>query len=62
MSSTRCEVFNWMLVPTSLFIVLSVLTKSAFIELTLTYFLSILTLVTHIHYGTVVVSLFFCEI
>lgn len=58
MSNTRCDIFNWLLVPTSIFILLSILIKNAAFELFLTYTLCIFTTCAHIHYGTCVVSIF----
>jgi ethanolaminephosphotransferase len=55
MSNTRCDIFNWLLVPTSIFILLSILIKNAAFELFLTYTLCIFTTCAHIHYGTCVV-------
>lgn len=59
MSNTRCEIFNWLLVPTSITIVLSVYTRNALLELYLTYLLCVLSLVAHIHYGVCVVRMLF---
>lgn len=55
MSNTRCEIFNWLLVPTTAIILLCIWTKSAIFELLLTYILCILSTGAHIHYGTHVV-------
>lgn len=55
MSSTRCEAFNWFFIPTSLVIIISLLIKSAIIELVLTYVLLVFVTIAHIHYGTCIV-------
>ncbi|CAH1126507.1 unnamed protein product [Ceutorhynchus assimilis] len=55
MSSTRCDWFNWMLVPTLLAILVSVVSRLASLELSLLYLLCLGTSIAHIHYGTCVV-------
>ncbi|XP_044263654.1 ethanolaminephosphotransferase 1-like [Tribolium madens] len=56
MSNTRCEIFNWILVPTTFIIFLCIWMNSPMIELLLTYILCILSTSAHIHYGTHVVQ------
>ncbi|ENN71378.1 hypothetical protein YQE_11925, partial [Dendroctonus ponderosae] len=55
MSSTRCDWFNWMFVPTVLAIMISGVTQSPTLELYLLYALCLGTSIAHIHYGTCVV-------
>ncbi|KAF7272694.1 ethanolaminephosphotransferase 1-like [Rhynchophorus ferrugineus] len=55
MSSTRCDWFNWMLVPTALAILISCATQSAALEMSLLYGLCVGTSIAHLHYGTCVV-------
>ncbi|KAJ3649142.1 hypothetical protein Zmor_020900 [Zophobas morio] len=55
MSNTRCDIFNWLLVPTSIFILVSILTNNSSLELFLTYSLCVLSTTAHIHYGTYLV-------
>lgn len=57
MSNTRCELYNWLLVPTALVVVTSLTLKNAYIELALMYGLCLLATLAHVHYGTCVVSL-----
>nr|CAD7454673.1 unnamed protein product [Timema tahoe] len=60
MSSTRCEIFNWMFLPTGLVVALSLLLPDTptnkTLNLCMLYILSLLAIVSHIHYGTCVVS------
>lgn len=55
MSSTRCDWFNWMLLPTLLVVLISGATQWAALEMFLLYVLCIATSIAHIHYGTCVV-------
>lgn len=57
MSNTRCEIFNWLLVPTAITVLLSLTVKNAELELGFTYALCVLTTLAHIHYGTCLVSI-----
>lgn len=60
MSNTRCEIFNWLLVPSAITVFLSLVTKNPELEIGLTYALCVLSTLAHIHYGTCLVShLFF---
>ncbi|CAG2054107.1 unnamed protein product [Timema podura] len=58
MSSTRCEIFNWMFLPTGLVVALSLLLPDTptnkTLNLCMLYILSLLAIVSHIHYGTCV--------
>nr|CAD7428072.1 unnamed protein product [Timema monikensis] len=58
MSSTRCEIFNWMFLPTGLVVALSLLLPDTptnkTLNLCMLYILSLLAIVAHIHYGTCV--------
>lgn len=54
MSNTRCQIFNWMLIPFSIFILVSILVPS--LELFLLYIVLIISLIYHVHYGTCVVK------
>lgn len=56
MSSTRCDSFNPMFIPTILAIALSAWTGSGTLEMFLLYALCLGTSLAHIHYGTCVVS------
>ena len=53
MSNTRCQIFNWMLLPFSIIILVSILVPS--LELFLLYIILLFTVSYHIHYGTCVV-------
>nr|CAH7724305.1 unnamed protein product [Callosobruchus chinensis] len=55
MSNTRCEVFNCLLIPTSVVVAIALTTRLETFELFLTYALCIVTTLTHLHYGTSVV-------
>lgn len=54
MSNTRCQIFNWMLIPFSIVILVSILVPS--LELFLLYIVLIISLIYHVHYGTCVVK------
>lgn len=65
MTSTRCEIFNWCLIPLSIIVFLfsfnfesailnSILTQQA--EVYALYFMAILVTLSHIHYGICMVS------
>lgn len=54
MSNTRCQIFNWILVPFSIIILVSILVPS--LELFLLYVILMITIVYHVHYGTCVVK------
>nr|CAD7439654.1 unnamed protein product [Timema bartmani] len=60
MSSTRCEIFNWMFLPTGLVVALSLLLPDTptnkTLNLCMLYILSLLAIVSHIHYGTCVLG------
>lgn len=53
MSNTRCQIFNWMLIPFSIIILVSFLVPS--LELFLLYLMLMISITYHIHYGTCVV-------
>nr|XP_022915245.1 ethanolaminephosphotransferase 1 [Onthophagus taurus] len=55
MSSTRCELYNWLLYPTGICIFASVMTQYTQVDIALLYSLLLLALLAHIHYGTCVV-------
>ncbi|KAF2885223.1 hypothetical protein ILUMI_20942 [Ignelater luminosus] len=55
MSSSRCELSNWLLIPTAGVILLSLITKSARLEMGLTYALCLLATLAHTHYAVCVV-------
>lgn len=55
MSGTRCDLFNWLLAPTLLVVLVSVLTQWQFLEMFLLYFLCLFASIAHIHYGTCIV-------
>lgn len=54
MSNTRCQIFNWMLLPFSVIILVSILVPS--LELFLLYVMLMVSITYHIHYGTCVVK------
>ncbi|CAH2000470.1 unnamed protein product [Acanthoscelides obtectus] len=55
MSHTRCEIFNCLLIPTSVVVGIAVVTRLQTLELFLTYALCVVATLTHLHYGTSVV-------
>jgi hypothetical protein len=58
MSSTRCELFNWLIIPAGLVTAVSLMlpsTTGASAELGMLYALGLITTVAHVHYGTCVV-------
>ncbi|XP_044745518.1 ethanolaminephosphotransferase 1-like isoform X1 [Coccinella septempunctata] len=55
MSSSRCDIFNWLFIPLLLVVVSSLFVKIAFLELILTYILCAFVTAAHIHYGTCLV-------
>ncbi|CAH1116634.1 unnamed protein product [Phaedon cochleariae] len=55
MSNTTCEVFNLLMIPVLLVVIITVILQWASLELFLLYCLCIFTTVAHIHYGTCVV-------
>lgn len=57
MSNTRCEIFNWLLVPTAVTAFLSLTLKNAELELGFTYALCVVATLAHIHYGTCLVTI-----
>lgn len=57
MSNTRCDIFNWLLVPTAITVFLSLTVQNAELELGFTYALCVVTTLAHIHYGTCLVSI-----
>lgn len=57
MSNTRCEIFNMLLIPMALAIVLSLSVINVAFELSLLYILCTITTIAHVHYGTCVVSM-----
>lgn len=58
MSNTRCEVFNWLLVPVGVAVFSAlVLPKTLDLELPILYALTVLTFLAHVHYGVCLVSL-----
>lgn len=58
MSNTRCEILPWILLPIAVAAVFSFILPS--IDLEIMYFVSVVALLAHIHYGTCVVSLTTC--
>ena len=58
MSGTRCEVWNWLLAPSLLGLVVSFASKSGVVETSVIYSLWIVLTLAHIHYGTCVVSIY----
>lgn len=56
MSNTRCDIYNWLLVPAAITALLSLTVKNGELELGLTYALCVLSTLAHIHYGTCLVS------
>lgn len=58
MSNTRCEIFNWLLLPTAFVVTVSIAFKDPTIELGLAYALCLIASLAHVHYGTCVVSIF----
>lgn len=54
MSNTRCQIFNWMLIPFSIIILVSIIVPS--LELFLLYVILMISVIYHIHYGTCVVK------
>lgn len=57
MSNTRCEWFNWLLIPLAIAVGLSLSLANVTIELTILYVMCALTTIAHVHYGTGVVSI-----
>lgn len=57
MSNTRCEILPWILLPVTIATILSFVLPE--MDLKSMYFVSILSLLAHIHYGTCVVCLHF---
>lgn len=55
MSSVRCEIYNNLLTPFALVVGISLLTKSARTEVFLTYVLTVLATLAHVHYAVCVV-------
>ncbi|KAK4885714.1 hypothetical protein RN001_001985 [Aquatica leii] len=55
MSSSRSEIFNWLLFPTAALAFLSIVSKSAQFEIGLAYALCVLSALAHIHYAYCVV-------
>ncbi len=54
MSNTRCQIFNWMLIPFSIAILVSILVPN--LELVLLYIMLMVGITYHVHYGTCVVK------
>lgn len=57
MSGVRCDVWNWLLGPTLLCVGVAILFPSQNLEIILLYSLWALSTVSHIQYGTTVVSI-----
>lgn len=55
MSNTRCDWFNWMILPILLVVVLSLATQWANLEMVCLYSLCVAVTIAHLHYGTCVV-------
>jgi len=58
MSSARCELLNWLILPTGVVAAVSLMlpsTTGASAELGMLYALALITSVAHVHYGTCVV-------
>nr|CAH0101449.1 unnamed protein product [Daphnia galeata] len=52
MSNTRCEIFNWLLVPVGVVVAAALMIPSSLnLELPLLYFLTAFTFLSHVHYG-----------
>ena len=57
MSNTRCEIFNWLLIPVGVVVAAALLLPSSLhLELNLLYCLTALTFLAHVHYGVCLVS------
>jgi ethanolaminephosphotransferase len=57
MTSTRCEVFNWILIPLTIVVGLSNLKFiKGYYEVYFLYFMAVLVTLSHVHYGICVVS------
>lgn len=57
MSNTRCEIFNWLLVPVGVVVAAALMIPSSLnLELPLLYFLTAFTFLAHVHYGCCLVS------
>ena len=60
MTSTRCEVFNWILIPLSIVVGLASLPNiQGYFEVYFVYFMALLVTLSHVHYGICAVSLSF---
>ncbi|KAL8184951.1 UNVERIFIED_CONTAM: hypothetical protein K2H54_033255 [Gekko kuhli] len=56
MSSTRCQPLNWMLLPLTMVILITMSGLALQYETLLLYLLTIVITVAHIHYGVCVVN------
>lgn len=56
MSNTRADLYNWLLTPSGVSIAVCLLVDSEVVQLTTAYVWCAIALITHIHYGTFVVS------
>lgn len=57
MSNTRCELYNFLIIPTALVVLTSLTVQSLDVDLKLTYGLCVFATLAHVHYGTCVVRL-----
>jgi hypothetical protein len=59
MTSTRCEVFNWILIPLSIVVGLASLANiQGYYEVYFVYSMALLVTLSHVHYGICTVSTF----
>ena len=59
MSSTRCELFSWLLIPVAVSVASAlVLPVGPMLELYILYILTAFTVLAHLHYGVCLVSIF----
>ncbi len=57
MTSTRCEVFNWILIPLSIVVGLASLANiQGYYEVYFVYSMALLVTLSHVHYGICTVS------
>ncbi len=57
MTSTRCEIFNWIFIPLTTVVAIIALTSiNALHEVYLLYFMALLVTLGHVHYGICMVN------
>lgn len=57
MSNTRCEIFNWLLIPVGVAVAAALMLPSSWLlELPILYSLTAFTFLAHVHYGVCLVS------